>query len=152
MIDRGSLQPSRSATRHGRSIITGAMPKAEPDLGAAVHPKLRDQRARSDRRCPLSQPSRTSHRAGKARQCLDALTGQGRYDASRLPFGQRRRQPGLIVQVVEKNYAPPTVQPAVEVDGCAKRECGLHHGDAIHLHGRGRLPLGMGTDLLFGNT
>ncbi len=53
----------------------------------------------------------------KLDRALTRLAGVGRYDAVGYRITERDGQQGLLVQVSEKNYAPPTIQPAFEVDG-----------------------------------
>jgi NTE family protein len=88
----------------------------------------------------------------KLDEVLTWLTGQGRYDAAGYRLVEEGGKPGLIVQVVEKNYAPPTIQPAVEVDGSQAGNVDFTMGtrltfmDVVGFRSEWR------TDLLIGNT
>src|SRR5438270_8516977 len=53
----------------------------------------------------------------KLDEVLTRLTGVGRYDSSGYRLIEKNGQTGLLVDVVEKNYAPPMFQTAFEVDG-----------------------------------
>src|SRR2546427_10562743 len=53
----------------------------------------------------------------KLDEVLTRLTGVGRYDSAGYRLIEKNGQTGLLVQVVEKNYAPPMFQTAFEVDG-----------------------------------
>ena len=48
---------------------------------------------------------------------LTRMTGVGRYDSASYWLTEQDGKPGLLIRVVEKNDAPPTFQPAFEVDG-----------------------------------
>ncbi|HJX96956.1 MAG TPA: patatin-like phospholipase family protein, partial [Candidatus Acidoferrum sp.] len=48
----------------------------------------------------------------KLDRALTRLTGVGRYDTVGYRIMERDGQQGLLIQVSEKNYAPPTIQPA----------------------------------------
>src|SRR5260370_9926245 len=54
---------------------------------------------------------------GKLDEVLTSLTGAGRYDSAGYRLIEKNGQTGLLVQVVEKNYAPPMFQTAFEGDG-----------------------------------
>jgi NTE family protein len=83
---------------------------------------------------------------------LTRLTGQGRYDAAGYRLVKEGGQPGLIVQVVEKNYAPPTVQPAVEVDGSQSGNVDFTMGTRFTFMDVAGFRSEWRTDLLLGNT
>src|SRR5260370_29647766 len=53
----------------------------------------------------------------KLDEVLTRLTGVGRYDSAGYRLIEKNGQTGLLVQVVEKNNAPPMFQTAFEVDG-----------------------------------
>src|SRR5256884_4276511 len=53
----------------------------------------------------------------KLDEVLTRLTGVGRYDSAGYRLIEKNGQTGLLVDVVEKNYAPPMFQTAFEVDG-----------------------------------
>ncbi len=48
---------------------------------------------------------------------LTRLTGTGRYEAADYRMTQIDGQEGIVVRVHEKEYAPPMIQPAFQVDG-----------------------------------
>lgn len=50
-------------------------------------------------------------------QLLTRLAGIGRYDSITYGLIQEGGRTGLLIQVHEKSYAPPTLQPAFVVDG-----------------------------------
>jgi NTE family protein len=50
-------------------------------------------------------------------ELLTRLTGVGKYDSTSYEMIQENGQDGLLVHVHEKNYAPPVLRPAMEVDG-----------------------------------
>jgi NTE family protein len=83
---------------------------------------------------------------------LTRLTGQGRYDAAGYRMVEEGGQPGLVVQVVEKNYAPPTVQPAFEVDGSQAGNVDFTMGTRFTFMDVAGFRSEWRTDLLFGNT
>src|SRR5260370_37412199 len=53
----------------------------------------------------------------KLDEVLTRLTGVGRYDSAGYRLIEKNGQMGLLIQVVEKNYAPPMFQTAFEADG-----------------------------------
>jgi len=48
---------------------------------------------------------------------LNSLTGNGRYDTAGYRITERDGVMGLIVVVREKNHAPPTLQPSLDMNG-----------------------------------
>jgi len=96
MIDRGSLQPSRSATRHGRSIITGRDARKLTAISAPQFIKIEgDQRARSDRRCRYLKPFQDKPiEPERLDNVLTRLTGQGRYDAAATVWSKKAANRG----------------------------------------------------------
>jgi NTE family protein len=50
-------------------------------------------------------------------EMLTRLTGVGRYDSLTYEIVNDGQKEGLLIQVHEKNYAPPMVQPSIIVDG-----------------------------------
>jgi NTE family protein len=48
---------------------------------------------------------------------LTRLTGVGRFESASYGLTRKNGEVGLLVTVHEKNYAPPVLQPAFEVDG-----------------------------------
>src|ERR1700732_1660240 len=55
--------------------------------------------------------------ADKLDPVLTQLTGSGRYDTLNYRIVERNGQQGLLIVVKEKDFAPPTLQPAFELDG-----------------------------------
>jgi len=55
--------------------------------------------------------------ARKLDPALTQLTGSGRYDTLDYRVEERDGKQGLLIVVKEKDFAPPTLQPAFEVDG-----------------------------------
>ncbi len=53
----------------------------------------------------------------KWRVCLNRMTGIGKFDAVDYWLTEKDGQPGLVVFLHEKSYAPPTIQLGFEVDG-----------------------------------
>jgi NTE family protein len=47
---------------------------------------------------------------------LTQLTGLGRYDSVGYRLTEQEGKQGLVIEVTERNYAPPTIQPSVVVD------------------------------------
>jgi NTE family protein len=83
---------------------------------------------------------------------LTRLTGVGRYDTVGYRITERDGQQGLLVQVSEKNYAPPTIQPGFEVDGSASEEVGFTMGARLTYLDVAGFRSEWRTDFLFGNT
>jgi len=83
---------------------------------------------------------------------LTRLTGLGRYDAVGYRMMERGGQQGLLIQVNEKNYAPPTIQPAFEVDGSESEEVGFTMGARLTVLDAAGFRSEWRTDFLFGNT
>jgi len=65
---------------------------------------------------------------------------------------ERDGQQGLLIQVSEKNYAPPTIQPGFEVDGSASEEVGFTMGARLTYLDVAGFRSEWRTDFLFGNT
>lgn len=61
----------------------------------------------------VGKPLRTHQLDG----ILTRLTGMGRYDSVTYGFVQEDGRDGLLIQVHEKSYAPPLLQPSFAVDG-----------------------------------
>src|SRR5258707_77958 len=64
----------------------------------------------------------------KLDEVLTRLTGVGRYDSAGYRLIEKNGQMGLLIQVVEKNYAPPMFQTAFEVDGSQSGDVGYSFG------------------------
>ncbi len=88
----------------------------------------------------------------KLDRALTRLTGVGRYDTVGYRIMERDGQQGLLIQVSEKNYAPPTIQPAFEVDGSASEEVGFTMGSRLTFLDVAGFRSEWRTDFLFGNT
>lgn len=83
---------------------------------------------------------------------LTRLTGVGRYDTAGYRIVERDGLQGLLIQVSEKNYAPPTLQPGFEVDGSESEEVGFTLGARLTLLDVAGFRSEWRTDILFGNT
>ncbi len=83
---------------------------------------------------------------------LTRLTGVGRYDTVGYRMMERDGQQGLLIQVSEKNYAPPTIQPGFEVDGSESEEVGFTLGTRLTFLDVAGFRSEWRTDVLFGNT
>jgi NTE family protein len=88
----------------------------------------------------------------KLDRALTRLTGVGRYDTVGYRIMERDGQQGLMILVSEKNYAPPTIQPAFEVDGSASEEVGFTMGARLTYLDVAGFRSEWRTDFLFGNT
>lgn len=88
----------------------------------------------------------------KLDRALTRLTGVGRYDTVGYRIMERDGQQGLLIRVREKNYAPPTIQPAFEVDGSASEEVGFTLGSRLTFLDVAGFRSEWRTDFLFGNT
>lgn len=83
---------------------------------------------------------------------LTQLTGLGRYDTVGYQMMERDGKQGLLIQVNEKNYAPPTIQPGFEVDGSESEEVGFTMGARLTFLDVAGFRSEWRTDFLFGNT
>jgi NTE family protein len=83
---------------------------------------------------------------------LTRLTGVGRYDTVGYQIAERAGQQGLLIQVTEKNYAPPTIQPAFELDGSESEEANFTVGARLTFLDVAGFRSEWRTDFLFGNT
>jgi NTE family protein len=88
----------------------------------------------------------------KLDEVLTRLTGMGRYDSAGYRITQQDGQPGLLVQVVEKNYAPPMFQTAFEVDGSQSGNVDYTAGARFTFMDVAGFRSEWRTDLLLGNT
>jgi NTE family protein len=88
----------------------------------------------------------------KLDEVLTRLTGVGRYDSASYRWTRQNGQPGLLVQVVEKNYAPPTMQTAFEVDGSQSGNVDFTTGTRFTFMDVAGFRSEWRTDLLLGNT
>jgi len=85
-------------------------------------------------------------------EALTRLTGEGRYNAAGYRLTEENGQPGLLVQVVEKNYAPPMLQPALELDGSQSGNVDFTMGTRLTFMDVAGFRSEWRTDLLLGNT
>jgi NTE family protein len=88
----------------------------------------------------------------KLDEVLTRLTGVGRYDSAGYRITQQDGQLGLLVQVVEKNYAPPMFQTAFEVDGSQSGNVDYTAGARFTFMDVAGFRSEWRTDLLIGNT
>jgi len=88
----------------------------------------------------------------KLDQDLTELTGIGRYDSAGYRLTERNGQTGLVVQVVEKNDAPPMVQTAFEVDGSQSGNVDFTMGTRFTFMDVAGFRSEWRTDVLLGNT
>jgi NTE family protein len=88
----------------------------------------------------------------KLDEVLTRLTGVGRYDSASYRWTRQNGQPGLLVQVVEKNYAPPTMQTAFEVDGSQSGNVDFTTGTRFTFMDVAGFRSEWRTDVLLGNT
>ena len=90
--------------------------------------------------------------AEKLDPALTQLTGGGRYDTLNYRIVEREGRPGLLIVVKEKAFAPPTLQPAFEVDGSEAGDIEFTLGTRLTLMDVAGFRSEWRTDFLFGNT
>ena len=90
--------------------------------------------------------------ADKLDPVLTRLTGSGRYDTLDYRIVQRDGRQGLLIAVKEKVSAPPTLQPAFEVDGSEAGDVEFTLGTRLTLMDVAGFRSEWRTDFLFGNT
>jgi NTE family protein len=83
---------------------------------------------------------------------LTRMTGVGRYDSASYWLTEQDGKPGLLVHVVEKYDAPPTFQPAFEVDGSQAGNVDFTTGTRFTFTDIAGFRSEWRTDLLLGNT
>jgi NTE family protein len=83
---------------------------------------------------------------------LTRLTGIGRYDSITYGLIQEGGQTGLLLHVHEKNYAPPTLQPAFVVDGTQTDNVTFTLGARLTFMDLAGFRSEWRTDLQFGET
>jgi len=88
----------------------------------------------------------------KLDRTLTRLTGLGRYDTLGYRIDEREGKQGLLISVREKNYAPPTVQPAFQVDGSESGEVNFNLASRLTVLDVAGFRSEWRTDFLFGNT
>ena len=135
------------------------------------HQRMREARKRSDVATPqfVEVEGTNAHEAtdvsryvkhfqgkpidsGKIDDVLTRLTGVGRYDSAGYRLIQKNGQTGLLVQVVEKNYAPPMFQTAFEVDGSQSGNVDFTMGTRFTFMDVAGFRSEWRTDVLLGNT
>ncbi len=135
------------------------------------HQKVREARKRSDVPTPqfIEVQGTNAHEAidviryvkrfqgkpinpKKLDEVLTRLTGVGRYDSAGYRLVEKNGQPGLLVQVVEKNYAPPMFQTAFEVDGSQSGNVDFTMGTRFTFMDVAGFRSEWRTDVLLGNT
>ncbi len=136
------------------------------DASWKEHQQLREARKRSDVPTPqfIEVQGTNTHEAtdvtryvkrfqgkpvnpAKLDEVLTRLTGVGRYDSAGYRLIEKNGQTGLLVDVVEKNYAPPMFQTAFEVDGSQSGNVDFTMGTRFTF-----MDVAWRTDLLLGNT
>src|SRR3989454_981837 len=88
----------------------------------------------------------------KLDEVLTRLTGVGRYDSAGYRLIEKNGQTGLLVDVVEKNYAPPMFQTAFEVDGSQSGNVDFTMATRFTFMDVAGFRSEWRTDLLIGNT
>src|SRR5437899_1879731 len=88
----------------------------------------------------------------KLDEVLTRLTGVGRYASAGYQLTQRDGQTGLLIQVVEKNDAPPMFQTAFEVDGSQSGNVDFTAGTRFTFMDVAGFRSEWRTDVLLGNT
>ena len=83
---------------------------------------------------------------------LTRMTGVGRFDSAGYWLTEQDGKPGLLVRVVEKLDAPPTFQPAFEVDGSQAGNVDFTTGTRFTFIDIAGFRSEWRTDLLLGNT
>jgi NTE family protein len=90
--------------------------------------------------------------ADKLDPVLTQLTGSGRYDTLNYRIVERNGQQGLLIVVKEKDFAPPTLQPAFELDGSEAGDIEFTLGTRLTLIDVAGFRSEWRTDFLFGTT
>jgi NTE family protein len=85
-------------------------------------------------------------------EVLTRLTGVGRYDSAGYRLIDKNGQTGLLIQVVEKNNAPPMFQTAFEVDGSQSGNVDFTMGTRFTFMDVAGFRSEWRTDVLLGNT
>jgi len=88
----------------------------------------------------------------KLDEVLTRLTGVGRYDSAGYRLIEKNGRTGLLVDVVEKNYAPPMFQTAFEVDGSQSGNVDFTMGTRFTFMDVAGFRSEWRTDALLGNT
>jgi NTE family protein len=90
--------------------------------------------------------------AEKLDPALTQLTGSGRYDTLDYRIVEHDGKQGLLIVVKEKDFAPPTLQPAFEVDGSEAGDIEFTLATRLTLTDVAGFRSEWRTDFLFGNT
>lgn len=90
--------------------------------------------------------------ADKLDPALTRLTGSGRYDTLDYRIVERDAKQGLLILVKEKDFAPPTLQPAFEVDGSEAGDIEFTLGTRLTLVDVAGFRSEWRTDFRFGST
>jgi NTE family protein len=90
--------------------------------------------------------------ADKLSQALTQLTGGGRYDTLNYRILERDAKQGLLIVVKEKDFAPPTLQSAFELDGSEAGDIEFTLGTRLTLMDVAGFRSEWRSDFLFGNT
>src|SRR5467141_5176111 len=141
------------------------------DASWKAHQQVREARKRSDVPTPqfIEVQGTNAHEAtdvtryvkrfqgkpldpAKLDEVLTRLTGVGRYDSAGYRLVEKNGQTGLLVDVVEKNYAPPMFQTAFEVDGSQSGNVDFTMGTRFTFMDVAGFRSEWRTDLLLGNT
>ena len=83
---------------------------------------------------------------------LTRLSGVGRYDSITYDMIEENGQSGLLVQVHEKTYAPPLLQPSFQVDGSQTDDVTFTMGGRLTFMDVAGYRSEWRTDLKFGET
>jgi NTE family protein len=90
--------------------------------------------------------------ADKLDPILTQLTGGGRYDTLDYRIVERDGKQGLLIAVKEKDFAPPTLQPAFELDGSEAGDIEFTLATRLTLLDVAGFRSQWRTDFLFGTT
>ncbi|MBZ5527025.1 MAG: patatin-like phospholipase family protein [Acidobacteriia bacterium] len=82
---------------------------------------------------------------------LTQLTGLGRFDRAGYRLTERNGRPGLLIDMEEKNYAPPTLQPGLELSGSQAGDVSFTLGTRLTFQGLGGYRSEWRTDFLLGS-
>jgi len=83
---------------------------------------------------------------------LTRLTGVGRFESASYGLTHKGGEVGLLVSVQEKNYAPPVLQPAFEVNGSQPDNVTFTLGGRLTILDIAGFGSELRTDFQFGNT
>jgi NTE family protein len=131
--------------RDGRKLTTTAVPQFIEVQGTSAP-------AQEDIRRYLKNFIGKPLNADSLDPALTRLTGSGRYDTLNYRIVERGGKQGLLILVKEKNFAPPTLQPAFEVDGSEAGDIEFTLGTRLTLMDVAGFRSEWRTDFLFGNT